>query len=63
MDNPWYQIPMAIVLIFLMWRIWPIAIHQLKHGPRGSSKQWLNVSVILAAVVLFVTFLIIVVRG
>ena len=54
---------MALLLGFMIWRMIPAAKHYIKHGPRGSSKEWLNVSILLAAVVLFVTFLIVVVRG
>ena len=63
MNNLWFQIPMALFLGFMLWRMWPIAMHWAKNGPRGSSKEWLNVSVLLAAVVLFVTFLITTVSG
>ena len=63
MNDLWFQIPMALFLGFMLWRIYPAAIHMIKHGPKGTSKEWLNVSVLLAAVVLFVTFLITVVRG
>lgn len=40
-------------------RMWPVAKHWVKNGPKGSSSEWLNVSMLLAAVVLFVTFLIV----
>lgn len=63
MDNLWIQIPLALLMGYMAWRIWPAAVHMMKHGPRGSSKEWLNVSMILAAVVLFVTFLMVIVRG
>jgi hypothetical protein len=59
----WYQIPMALLLGFMIWRMIPAAKHYIKNGPKGSSKEWLNLSILLAAVVLFVTFLIVVVRG
>lgn len=63
MNDLWFQIPMALFLGFMLVRMWPAAKHYVKNGPRGSSKEWLNVSVLLAAVVLFVTFLITMVRG
>ncbi|MFK7853803.1 MAG: hypothetical protein AB8B79_06820 [Granulosicoccus sp.] len=62
-NDLWYQIPMALFMGFMIWRMIPAAKHYIKHGPKGSSKEWLNVSILLAAVVLFVTFLIVVVRG
>jgi len=63
MNDLWFQIPIALVMGYMAWRIWPAAMDRLKNGPRGSSKEWLNVSILLAAVVLFVTFLITTVQG
>ncbi len=63
MDNLWFQIPVAIVMGFMIWRMIPAAKHWLKNGPKGSSKEWLNVSMLIGAVVLFVAFLITTVRG
>lgn len=54
----WMKIGSAILLIMFAVMIFPSVIHQVKHGPKGNSKQWLNVSVLLAGVVLFVVFLI-----
>jgi len=48
---------------FMIWRMIPAAKHWLKNGPKGSSKEWLNVSMLIGAVVLFVAFLITTVRG
>ena len=62
-NNLWFQIPIALVMGFMIWRMIPAAKHWLQNGPKGNSKEWLNVSMLLAAVVLFVTFLIVVVRG
>ncbi|MFT6303828.1 MAG: vacuolar-type H+-ATPase subunit I/STV1 [Pseudomonadales bacterium] len=36
----------------------PTAIDWIKNGPKGSSKEWLNVSMLIGAVVLFVAFLV-----
>lgn len=63
MNELWFQIPLALMLGFMLWRLWPTAMHWVKNGPKGSSKEWLNVSMLLAAVVLFVTFLIVMVQG
>jgi len=41
----------------------PAAKHWIKNGPKGSSKEWLNVSFLIGAVVLFVAFLVTVVRN
>lgn len=59
MNDIWFQIPIAIFLGFMIIRMWPVAKHWVKNGPKGSSSEWLNVSMLLAAVVLFVTFLIV----
>ena len=58
MDNIWIQIAVAALLGLMIWRMVPLAKHWLENGPRGSSKEWLNVSVLLAGVVLFVVLLI-----
>ncbi|MFK8075632.1 MAG: hypothetical protein AB8B84_03530 [Granulosicoccus sp.] len=63
MDNLWFQIPVAIVMGFMIWRMIPVAKDWLQNGPKGSSKEWLNVSMLIGAVVLFVAFLITTVRG
>ena len=57
MDNIWIQIAVAAMLGLMVWRMVPVAKHWLENGPRGSSKEWLNVSVLLAGVVLFVVLL------
>lgn len=57
MDNIWVKIAIAAMLGLMVWRMVPVAKHWLEHGPRGSSKEWLNVSVLLAGVVLFVVLL------
>ena len=62
MNDLWLKIPMALLLGFMLWRLYPTAMHWVKNGPRGSSKEWLNVSMLLAAVVLFVTFLVVIVQ-
>ena len=57
MDNIWIQIAVAAMLGFMVWRMVPVAKHWLENGPRGSSKEWLNASMLLAGVVLFVVLL------
>ncbi|MEE9321519.1 MAG: hypothetical protein V3U76_13815 [Granulosicoccus sp.] len=53
----WMEIGRIAMLVAMFFFILPAAKWWLKHGPRGSSKQWLNASVLLAGVVLFVVFL------
>jgi len=63
MDNIWLQVSAAVLMGFMIWRMVPVAKHWLEHGPRGSSKEWLNVSLLALGVVLFIAFLVSVVRG
>ena len=53
----------ALLLGFMLWRLWPVAKDWLENGPRGTQKEWLNVSMLLGAVVLFVVMLMLLVRG
>jgi len=59
----WMSIIWAVLLGFMLWRLWPVAKHWLENGPRGSQKEWLNVSVLLGGVVLFVALLVVLVGG
>lgn len=45
------------MLGLMVWRMIPVAKHWLENGPRGSQKEWLNASLLLAGVVLFVVLL------
>ncbi len=64
MDMPtWMKITAALVMAFMIWRMVPVAKHWLENGPRGSSKEWLTTSLLLAGVVLFVVILMMVVRS
>ena len=57
------NIVLALLFGFLIWRLWPAAKDRIENGPRGTQKQWLNVSVLLAGVVLFVALLMALVGG
>lgn len=59
----WYKIVIALALGFMIWRMVPVAKHWMENGPKGSQKEWLNASMLLAGVVLFVVLLIVLVRG
>lgn len=64
MDVPmWMKITSALFMGYMIFRMVPAARHWLKNGPRGTSKEWLTTSMLLASVVLFVVFLIYVVRS
>lgn len=57
MDNIWLKIAAAVFMGFMIIRMIPVAKHWLEHGPKGSSKEWLNVSMLALGVVLFIAFL------
>ncbi len=53
----WMKIVWALLLGFFIWRMIPTASHWLKHGPKGSSKEWMTTAMLLGGVVLFVLLL------
>jgi len=64
MDMPmWMKITSALFMGFMIWRMVPIAGHWLKNGPKGSAKEWMTSALLLGGVVLFVAFLIMMVRS
>jgi len=63
MDIQWYDIIWAGLLGFMLWRMIPMAKHWMENGPKGSSKDWMTTAMLLGGVVLFVFFLISVVRS
>ncbi len=58
----WLKILAAVVLGYMVFRLWPAANHMLKHGPKGSSDDWRAALFPLAMVVVFVILLILLVR-
>lgn len=64
MDMPmWMKISAAVFMGFMIFRMLPVASHWLKNGPRGTSKEWMTTAMLLGGVVLFVFFLIMLVRS
>jgi len=57
------KIGLAVVMVMLIWRLYPAAKHQMKNGPKGTSSDWNAALLPIAAVVLFVAFLIWMVRN
>ena len=51
------KIAAAALMGFMIIRMIPVAKHWMENGPKGSSKEWLNVSLLALGVVLFVVFL------
>ena len=63
MENiQWCQIVLALLFGFMIWRMIPVAKDWMENGPRGSSKEWMTTALLLGGVVLFVIFLIMLVR-
>lgn len=58
----WLKITVAVVLGFMIIRLWPVARHLNQHGPKGSSRDWQAALIPLALVVGFVLLLIMLVR-
>lgn len=58
-----FKITMAIIMGYFIYRLWPVARDWLKHGPKGSSKDWQSFIFIMLALVGFVVFLIYMVRN
>jgi len=59
----WSKILVAIFLVIMIVKLWPAANHMLKHGPKGSGDDWKAALFPIAAVIGFVVFLILMVRG
>jgi vacuolar-type H+-ATPase subunit I/STV1 len=57
-DMEWMKFVWAALLGVMLWRMWPVAKEWLENGPRGSQKEWLNVSMLIGGVVLFIALLI-----
>ncbi len=59
----WLKVVIALMLAMMLWRLWPAAKHMLEHGPKGTSKDWMGVALPIGAVVLFIVFLVMMVRN
>lgn len=53
----WMKIGSALLLIAFIVFIFPHAMHQLKHGKKGTQKEWLGAAAVLAGVALFIWLL------
>lgn len=63
MENiQWYSIVWALLMGFMIWRMVPIAKEWMQNGPRGDSKDWMTTAMLLGGVVLFILFLIMLLR-
>ena len=59
----WLKVALAIGLGLMLIRLWPVASHMIKHGPKGSAKDWQAALIPIGLVILFVVFLIFMVRN
>jgi len=54
------KITLAVVLVMLLWRMWPATKHW---SPKGSSRDWMSFALIIAAITGFVVLMIMSVRN
>ena len=59
----WVTIGSAALMIGMLVFIFPRMRHAMKNSPKGSTQDWMGFVIPLAAVVGFVVFLIMMVRG
>jgi hypothetical protein len=52
------QIALAAMLLFFVWRLWPVAKDWMENGPKGSSNDWLTAALLLGGVMGFVWLLV-----
>lgn len=53
----WMKIGSAILMIMFLIMIFPRVKHELKHGKKGSQKEWMGALGLLGGVALFVWLL------
>jgi len=54
----WLKIGSALLLIAMLFMVFPRAMHAIKNSPKGTTKDWMGYVVPLAVIVLFVILLI-----
>jgi len=57
MGSGW-NIVWAGVMLFFVWRLWPVAKDWLENGPKGSTNDWMTAGLLLGGVILFVFILV-----
>jgi hypothetical protein len=57
------KITMAVVLVMLLWRMWPATKHWMEYGPKGSNSDWMTFALLIAAVAGFVVLMVMSVRN
>lgn len=53
----WMKIGSALLIIAFLFMVFPRMRHELKHGKKGSQKEWLGALGLLAGVAFFVWLL------
>jgi len=53
----WMKIGSAALLIMMLFMVYPRVKHELKHGKKGSQKEWLGAFALLGGVAVFVWLL------
>jgi len=53
----WMKIGSAVLLIMMLFMVYPRVKHELKHGKKGSQKEWLGAIALLGGVAVFVWLL------
>lgn len=49
-----WKIAIAVMLLFMISRIWPAAKSWMENGPKGSSSDWTMAAILLGGVMFFV---------
>ncbi len=58
----WWKIGSAILIVMMMFMIWPAVKAWGKNSPKGSSADWMAAALPIAAVIGFVVLLVMLVR-
>lgn len=58
-----FKIAIAILLLMVAWRMWPVAKDQMENGPKGSQSDWRGFAIILLVIVAFIALLVAMVRN
>ncbi len=57
------KITLGVVLIMLLWRMWPATKQWMENGPRGSGNDWITFAIIILAIAGFVALMVSSVRN
>jgi hypothetical protein len=53
----WMKIGSAVLLIAMLFMVYPRVKHELKHGEKGTQKEWIGGLALLGGVAVFVWLL------